>query len=169
MEAATNERQRSLFHSINRRLERLSRDIEATVGQVLDLRLEPVTIAMDPPAAQDFHNSLQTLFTQGGGVSYCVVSCCAVLCWLCHAVSCHPKLCCAALTTTWGRLACLLLLCRVPKVLVLVSDVCNSCMYVGNGSMHSIWMAQKVCLQTLWGCGHAMAAWAASEGHNRSC
>ncbi|DBA79311.1 TPA: hypothetical protein ACH3X2_007790 [Trebouxia sp. C0005] len=65
VEAATNERQRSMFQCINRRLESLSREIEGTVGQVLDLRLEPVTIAMDPPAAQDFHDSLQNLFAQG--------------------------------------------------------------------------------------------------------
>lgn len=65
VEAATNERQRSMFQCINRRLESLSREIEGTVGRVLDLRLEPVTIAMDPPAAQDFHDSLQNLFAQG--------------------------------------------------------------------------------------------------------
>ncbi|DBA78877.1 hypothetical protein WJX77_008617 [Trebouxia sp. C0004] len=65
VEAATNERQRSMFQCINRRLESLSREIEETVGQVLDLRLEPITIAMDPPAAQDFHDSLQNLFAQG--------------------------------------------------------------------------------------------------------
>lgn len=65
VEAATNERQRAMFLCINRRLESLSRQIEATVGDVLDLRLEPVTIAMDPPAAQDFHDSLQNLFAQG--------------------------------------------------------------------------------------------------------
>lgn len=66
MEAATNERQRAMFQCINRRLESLSRQIEATVGEALNLRLEPVIIAMDPPAAQDFHESLQHLFAQGG-------------------------------------------------------------------------------------------------------
>ena len=65
VEAATNERQRAMFQCINRRLEGLSQQIEAAVGEVLDLRLEPVTIAMDPPAAQDFHDSLQNLFAQG--------------------------------------------------------------------------------------------------------
>ena len=65
VEAATNERQHSMFQCINRRLESLSRQIEATVGEALDVRLEPVTIAMDPPAAQDFHDSLQNLFAQG--------------------------------------------------------------------------------------------------------
>lgn len=65
VEAATNERQRDMFQCINRQLESLSRQIEATVGEALDLRLEPVTIAMDPPAAQDFHDSLQNLFAQG--------------------------------------------------------------------------------------------------------
>ena len=65
VEAATNERQRDMFQCINRQLESLSRQIEATVGEALDLRLEPVTIAMDPPAAQDFHESLQNLFAQG--------------------------------------------------------------------------------------------------------
>ncbi|KAL3150332.1 hypothetical protein ABBQ32_000177 [Trebouxia sp. C0010 RCD-2024] len=65
VEAATNERQRAMFQCINRRLESLSRQIEATVGEALNLRLEPVTIAMDPPAAQDFHESLQNLFAQG--------------------------------------------------------------------------------------------------------
>jgi hypothetical protein len=69
VEVATNERQRSMFQCINRRLESLSREIEGTVGQVLDLRLEPVTIAMDPPAAQDFHDSLQNLFAQGDPAS----------------------------------------------------------------------------------------------------
>lgn len=65
VEAATNERQRAMFQCINTRLESLSRQIEATVGEALDLRLEPVTIAMDPPASQDFHDSLQNLFAQG--------------------------------------------------------------------------------------------------------
>lgn len=54
-----------MFQCINRQLESLSRQIEATVGEALDLRLEPVTIAIDPPAAQDFHESLQNLFAQG--------------------------------------------------------------------------------------------------------
>ena len=76
VETATNERQRAMFQCINRRLDSLSRQIEATVGDVLDLRLEPVTIAMDPPAAQDFHDSLQNLFAQGtvkSAVSGCLV------------------------------------------------------------------------------------------------
>lgn len=65
VEAATNERQHAMFQCINKHLESLSRQIETTVGEALSLRLEPVTIAMDPPAAQDFHESLQNLFVQG--------------------------------------------------------------------------------------------------------
>jgi len=98
VEAATNERQRSMFQCINRRLESLSREIEGTVGQVLDLRLEPVTIAMDPPAAQDFHDSLQNLFAQGDPAPMpsllhcvCVVS---VLTLCCVCGECVLKPCC---------------------------------------------------------------------------
>ena len=69
VETATNERQRSMFHCINQHLQSLSRQIEATVGRVLEVRLEPVTIAMDPPAAQDFHESLQNLFAMGKDLS----------------------------------------------------------------------------------------------------
>jgi len=36
------------------------------VGKSLDLKLEPVDIHMDPPSAQEFHNSIQDLFTAGG-------------------------------------------------------------------------------------------------------
>ena len=81
VEAATNERQRSMFQCINRRLESLSREIEGTVGRVLDLRLEPVTIAMDPPAAQDFHDSLQNLFAQGDPASRPSLPPCTVSAW----------------------------------------------------------------------------------------
>jgi hypothetical protein len=99
VEAATNERQRSMFQCINRRLESLSREIEGTVGQVLDLRLEPVTITMDPPAAQDFHDSLQNLFAQGDPASLPLLLRCTVSAWClasCCGVSgeCVLKPCC---------------------------------------------------------------------------
>ena len=72
VESATNERQRHMFQCINQHLRALSSQIEATVGRVLDVRLEPVTIVMDPPAAQDFHESLQNLFALG--TTLCVIS-----------------------------------------------------------------------------------------------
>ena len=75
VETATNERQRSMFHCINQHLQTLSRQIEATVGRVLEVRLEPVTIAMDPPAAQDFHESLQNLFAMGKPAFSCIRQC----------------------------------------------------------------------------------------------
>lgn len=61
------------------------------MGQVLDLRLEPVTIAMDPPAAQDFHDSLQNLFAQGR-LDTCIMHY-AVSAWFCMPQALHACLC----------------------------------------------------------------------------
>ena len=65
LEAATNARQRVLFHRINGHLAVLARAIEATVGELLSVRLEAVPIRMEPPSAQTFHASLQDLLSRG--------------------------------------------------------------------------------------------------------
>ena len=65
LEVATNEKQQQMVGTINQHLSSLARDIEDVVGRTLDLRLEPVDIRMDPPTAQDFHDSLQQLFSSG--------------------------------------------------------------------------------------------------------
>ena len=65
LEVATNEKQQQMVTTINQHLSGLARDIEDVVGRTLDLRLEPVDIRMDPPTAQDFHDSLQQLFSSG--------------------------------------------------------------------------------------------------------
>ncbi|KAK9830273.1 hypothetical protein WJX72_010744 [[Myrmecia] bisecta] len=65
LERATNERQHTLFRRINTHLQALSQRIEAAVGEVLEVRLEPAHIRLEMPSAQDFHTSLQTLFAEG--------------------------------------------------------------------------------------------------------
>jgi tRNA U34 5-carboxymethylaminomethyl modifying GTPase MnmE/TrmE len=65
LETATNERQRALLRRLNGHLEGLSRAIEAVVAERLSVRLEPVDLRLQPPTAQQFHDSLQRLFAAG--------------------------------------------------------------------------------------------------------
>ncbi|KAK9845844.1 hypothetical protein WJX81_004061 [Elliptochloris bilobata] len=63
LEAATNARQAALFKALNRQLERLARRIEATVGDALDVQLEPAAMAIAPPTPEQFHADLRDLFS----------------------------------------------------------------------------------------------------------
>lgn len=65
VELATNARQQHMFRAVNLHLERLARAVDATVGDLLSLRMEPVLLRMDPPSAAEFHHSLQELFDKG--------------------------------------------------------------------------------------------------------
>ena len=65
VELATNARQQGMFRAVNLHLERLSRAVDAAVGDVLSLRIEPVLLRMEPPTATEFHHSLQELFENG--------------------------------------------------------------------------------------------------------
>ena len=46
------------------------------VGACLDLKLEPVASRMEPPTAEEFHNSLQDLFKAGESLSACMSCTC---------------------------------------------------------------------------------------------
>jgi hypothetical protein len=39
--------------------------VQAVVEERLSVRLEPVALRLKPPSAQEFHDSLQRLFTEG--------------------------------------------------------------------------------------------------------
>lgn len=65
LEAATNARQAALFEALNAQLERLARRIEATVGDALDITLEPAELAIAPPTPEQFHADLRDLFSAG--------------------------------------------------------------------------------------------------------
>jgi hypothetical protein len=66
LEAATNERQQAMFRLLNKHLLRLSQRVETAVGDILDVKLEPAVLHLDPPSAQQFHTDLQGLFSAGG-------------------------------------------------------------------------------------------------------
>lgn len=100
LEAATNARQAALFEALNRQLERLARRIEATVGDALDVTLEPAALAIAPPTPEQFHADLRELFSAGAlarvsqscrarvsGVHAC---CCGTCAALAQAVPCRP-------------------------------------------------------------------------------
>jgi hypothetical protein len=40
--------------------------VQAVVAERVSVRLEPVDLRIAPPSAQEFHDSLQRLFTEGG-------------------------------------------------------------------------------------------------------
>jgi hypothetical protein len=65
LERAANEQQRVLITCINKQLDHLSASIEETVGEMLDVRLEPVNLRMAVPSSQEFHDTLAELFTHG--------------------------------------------------------------------------------------------------------
>ena len=65
VELATNVRQQGMFRAVNLHLERLSLAVNAAVGDLLQLRIEPVLVRMEPPSAAEFHSSLQELFEKG--------------------------------------------------------------------------------------------------------
>ena len=62
---ATNEKHQQLISILNVHLDSLARDVEQVVGAALNLRLEPLDIQLEPPNAQQFHNSIQDLFNTG--------------------------------------------------------------------------------------------------------
>ena len=70
LEAATNERQAAMFRMLNGHLTRLGRRIEAAVGELLDVHLEPATLKLEPPSAQQFHADLQQLFDAGAACAF---------------------------------------------------------------------------------------------------
>ena len=43
--------------------------MQAVVAERLSVRLEPVDLRIAPPDAQEFHDSLQRLFTEGGALA----------------------------------------------------------------------------------------------------
>lgn len=65
LEVATNEKQRHLVAVLNQHLDTLARSVEQCVGAALNLRLEPITMKLDPPSLEEFHHSIQDLFQRG--------------------------------------------------------------------------------------------------------
>ena len=58
---------------------------QAVVSERLSVRLEPVDLRLQPPTAQEFHDSLQQLFTAGAFTNH---SSSARACWPLAAVRC---------------------------------------------------------------------------------
>ncbi|KAL4860024.1 tRNA(adenine(34)) deaminase [Chlorella vulgaris] len=65
LEQATNQRQRSLFDTINGHMQALSQAIEAEVEGTLHCALEPVDMRLKPPTAEQFHANLTDLLQRG--------------------------------------------------------------------------------------------------------
>lgn len=65
LEVATNEKHQQLISVLNQHLDNLARVVEKVVGGTLNLKLEPVIISLEPPTAQQFHNSVEKLFAAG--------------------------------------------------------------------------------------------------------
>lgn len=66
LEIAANEQQRTVIGKINKQLDKLSLAIERSVGEVLDVRLEPVHLHIKAPSSEEFHECLAVLFKRGG-------------------------------------------------------------------------------------------------------
>lgn len=78
LESATNERQAAMFGLLNGHLARLGARVEAAVGGLLHVRLEPAALCLAPPSAQQHHADLQALF-DAGERGYGVLSCAVFL------------------------------------------------------------------------------------------
>lgn len=65
LEAATNARQAALFGVLNAHIAKLGRRLEAAVGELLEVALEPAALRLEPPSAAQFHADLGQLFDAG--------------------------------------------------------------------------------------------------------
>eukprot|EP00884_Botryococcus_braunii_P002284 jgi/Botrbrau1/12056/Bobra.0295s0011.1 len=65
LEVAATTQQHELYAIINKQLDKVSAAIEASVGEILNVRLEPVNLRIEIPTSEDFHNSLAELFKHG--------------------------------------------------------------------------------------------------------
>ena len=71
LESATNARQAAMFGLLNGHLNRLGGRVEAAVGGLLHVRLEPAALHLEPPSAQQHHADLQALFDSGERPVFC--------------------------------------------------------------------------------------------------
>lgn len=65
MESCTNARAAQLIRKLNTALEALSARVEGAVSAQLDVRLEPVSLRMAMPSAEQFHGDLTQLIEKG--------------------------------------------------------------------------------------------------------
>ncbi|GAX72603.1 hypothetical protein CEUSTIGMA_g59.t1 [Chlamydomonas eustigma] len=65
LEACTCARHKELLKSVNKQMEGLSRQIESVVGGCMDVSLNPVSLKLTAPSAEQFHSDLQDLINKG--------------------------------------------------------------------------------------------------------